>query len=83
MVYPLSLEVWLIPFLPYTPGGTQENTYKQMVLNQKIRKSKPLYQNQSEASARDIRSRAQNLVDEALLEAKIKEEWGLILNLFR
>ena len=80
--------------LPYTPGSTftvenaykqngiaPENTKKQVVENETSQSKDPL---------EDIRSRAQNLVDEAgraISDAKIKEKaqtiWDSFVNLFR
>ena len=80
--------------LPYTPGSTftVENAYKQNGIEPENTKKQVVENetNQSEDSIGDIRSRAQNLVDEAgraISEAKIKEKaqtiWDSILNLFR
>ena len=80
--------------LPYTPGSTftVENAYKQNGIapantrNQVQSNEK----NQADNSLSDIRSRAQNLVDEAsraISDAKIKEKaqtiWDSVVNLFR
>ena len=80
--------------LPYTPGSTftVENAYKQNGIapantrNQVQRNE----ENQTDNSLSDIRSRAQNLVDEAsraISDAKIKEKaqtiWDSVVNLFR
>ena len=80
--------------LPYTPGSTftVENAYKQNGIapantrNQVQRNE----ENQADNSLSDIRSRAQNLVDEAsraISDAKIKEKaqtiWDSVVNLFR
>ena len=80
--------------LPYTPGSTftVENAYKQNGIEPENTKKQAIENeaNQSENPIADIRSRAQNLVDEAgraISEAKIKEKaqtiWDSILNLFR
>ena len=80
--------------LPYTPGSTftVENAYKQNGIEPENTKKQVAENetNQSEDPIGDIRSRAQNLVDEAgraISEAKIKEKaqtiWDSILNLFR
>lgn len=80
--------------LPYTPGSTftVENAYKQNGIEPENTKQQLVENeaNQTEAPLGDIRSRAQNLVDEAgraISEAKIKEKaqtiWDSILNLFR
>ena len=80
--------------LPYTPGSTftVENAYKQNGIEPENTKQKVVENetNQTEDPLGDIRSRAQNLVDEAgraISEAKIKEKaqtiWDSILNLFR
>lgn len=80
--------------LPYTPGSTftVENAYKQNGIEPENTKKQVVENetNQSEDPMGDIRSRAQNLVDEAgraISEAKIKEKaqtiWDSILNLFR
>ena len=80
--------------LPYTPGSTftVENAYKQNGIEPENTKRQAIENetNQSEDPIGDIRSRAQNLVDEAgraISEAKIKEKaqtiWDSILNLFR
>ena len=80
--------------LPYTPGSTftVENAYKQNGIEPENTKKQAIENeaNQSEDPIADIRSRAQNLVDEAgraISEAKIKEKaqtiWDSILNLFR
>ena len=80
--------------LPYTPGSTftVENAYKQNGIEPENTKKQTVENetNQSEDPIGDIRSRAQNLVDEAgraISEAKIKEKaqtiWDSILNLFR
>ena len=80
--------------LPYTPGSTftVENAYKQNGIEPENTKKQVVEDetNQSEDPIGDIRSRAQNLVDEAgraISEAKIKEKaqtiWDSILNLFR
>ena len=80
--------------LPYTPGSTftVENAYKQNGIapantrNQVQRNE----ENQADNSLSDIRSRAQNLVDEAsraISDSKIKEKaqtiWDSVVNLFR
>ena len=80
--------------LPYTPGSTftVENAYKQNGIapantrNQVQRNE----ENQADNSLSDIRSRAQNLVDEAsraISDAKLKEKaqtiWDSVVNLFR
>lgn len=80
--------------LPYTPGSTftVENAYKQNGIEPENTKKQAVENetNQSEDPIADIRSRAQNLVDEAgraISEAKIKEKaqtiWDSFLNLFR
>ncbi|EGL86498.1 penicillin-binding protein, 1A family [Streptococcus oralis SK255] len=80
--------------LPYTPGSTftVENAYKQNGIEPENTKKQVIENetNQSEDPIGDIRSRAQNLVDEAgraISEAKIKEKaqtiWDSFLNLFR
>ncbi|NIB85493.1 penicillin-binding protein [Streptococcus sp. CCUG 71758] len=80
--------------LPYTPGSTftVENAYKQNGIEPENTKKQVVENetNQSEDPIGDIRSRAQNLVDEAgraISEAKIKEKaqtiWDSIFNLFR
>ena len=80
--------------LPYTPGSTftVENAYKQNGIEPENTKKQAIENeaNQSEDPIADIRSRAQNLVDEAgraISEANIKEKaqtiWDSILNLFR
>ena len=80
--------------LPYTPGSTftVENAYKQNGIEPENTKKQAIENetNQSEDPIGDIRSRAQNLVDEAgraISEAKIKEKaqtiWDSIVNLFR
>ena len=80
--------------LPYTPGitFTVENAYKQNGIEPENTKKQVVENetNQSEDPLGDIRSRAQNLVDEAgraISDAKIKEKaqtiWDSILNLFR
>lgn len=80
--------------LPYTPGSTftVENAYKQNGIEPENTKKQAVENetNQSEDPIGDIRSRAQNLVDEAgraISEAKIKEKaqtiWDSFLNLFR
>ena len=80
--------------LPYTPGitFTVENAYKQNGIEPENTKKQAVENesNQTEDPLGDIRSRAQNLVDEAgraISEAKIKEKaqtiWDSILNLFR
>ena len=80
--------------LPYTTGSTftVENAYKQNGIEPENTKKQVVENetNQSEDPIGDIRSRAQNLVDEAgraISEAKIKEKaqtiWDSFLNLFR
>ena len=80
--------------LPYTPGSTftVENAYKQNGIEPENTKKQAIENeaNQLEDPIADIRSRAQNLVDEAgraISEAKIKEKaqtiWDSFLNLFR
>ena len=80
--------------LPYTPGSTftVENAYKQNGIAPENTKKQAIENetNQSEDPLGDIRSRAQNLVDEAgraISDAKIKEKaqtiWDSIVNLFR
>ena len=80
--------------LPYTPGSTftVENAYKQNGIEPENTKQQVVENgtNQTEDPLGDIRSRAQNLVDEAgraISEAKIKEKaqtiWDSFLNLFR
>ena len=80
--------------LPYTPGSTftVENAYKQNGIapantRNQVQSNE---ENQSDNSLSDIRSRAQNLVDEAsraISDAKIKEKaqtiWDSVVNLFR
>ena len=80
--------------LPYTPGSTftVENAYKQNGIapantNNQVQSNE---ENQADNSLSDIRSRAQNLVDEAsraISDAKIKEKaqtiWDSVVNLFR
>ena len=80
--------------LPYTPGSTftVENAYKQNGIapantRNQVQSNE---ENQADNSLSDIRSRAQNLVDEAsraISDAKIKEKaqtiWDSIVNLFR
>ena len=80
--------------LPYTPGSTftVENAYKQNGIEPENTKKQVAENetNQSEDPIGDIRSRAQNLVDEAgraISDAKIKEKaqtiWDSFVNLFR
>ena len=80
--------------LPYTPGSTftVENAYKQNGIEPENTKKQVVENetNQSEDPLGDIRSRAQNLVDEAgraISDAKIKEKaqtiWDSFLNLLR
>ena len=80
--------------LPYTPGSTftVENAYKQNGIEPENTKKQAIENeaNQSEDPIADIRSRAQNLVDEAgraISDAKIKEKaqtiWDSFVNLFR
>ena len=80
--------------LPYTPGSTftVENAYKQNGIAPENTKKQTIENetNQSEDPLGDIRSRAQNLVDEAgraISNAKIKEKaqtiWDSFVNLFR
>ena len=80
--------------LPYTPGSTftVENAYKQNGIEPENTKKQVIENetNQSEDPIGDIRSRAQNLVDEAgraISDAKIKEKaqtiWDSFVNLFR
>ncbi len=80
--------------LPYTPGSTftVENAYKQNGIEPENTKKQAIENetNQSEDPLGDIRSRAQNLVDEAgraISDAKIKEKaqtiWDSFVNLFR
>lgn len=80
--------------LPYTPGSTftVENAYKQNGIAPENTKKQAVENetNQSEDPLGDIRSRAQNLVDEAgraISDAKIKEKaqtiWDSFVNLFR
>ncbi len=80
--------------LPYTPGSTftVENAYKQNGIapantRNQVRSNET---NQTDDTISDIRSRAQNLVDEAsraISDAKIKEKaqtiWDSVVNLFR
>ena len=80
--------------LPYTPGSTftVENAYKQNGIapantRNQVQSNE---ENQADNSLSDIRSRAQNLVDEAsraISDAKIKEKaqtiWDTVTNLFR
>ena len=80
--------------LPYTPGSTftVENAYKQNGIEPENTKQQVVENGtkQTEDPLGDIRSRAQNLVDEAgraISDAKIKEKaqtiWDSIVNLFR
>ena len=80
--------------LPYTPGSTftVENAYKQNGIEPENTKQQVVENgtNQTEDPLGDIRSRAQNLVDEAgraISDAKIKEKaqtiWDSFVNLFR
>ena len=80
--------------LPYTPGSTftVENAYKQNGIAPENTKKQAIENetNQSKDPLEDIRSRAQNLVDEAgraISDAKIKEKaqtiWDSFVNLFR
>ncbi|RSJ68194.1 Penicillin-binding protein 1F [Streptococcus oralis] len=80
--------------LPYTPGSTftVENAYKQNGIEPENTKKQVVENetNHSEDPLEDIRSRAQNLVDEAgraISDAKIKEKaqtiWDSFVNLFR
>ncbi|RSI76025.1 penicillin-binding protein PBP2A [Streptococcus mitis] len=80
--------------LPYTPGSTftVENAYKQNGIEPENTKQQVVENgtNQTEDPLGDIRSRAQNLVDEAgraISDVKIKEKaqtiWDSIVNLFR
>ncbi len=80
--------------LPYTPGSTftVENAYKQNGIEPENTKQQVVENgtNQTEDPLGDIRSRAQNLVDEAgraISDAKIKEKaqtiWDSIVNHFR
>ena len=80
--------------LPYTPGSTftVANAYKQNGIEPENTKQQVVENgtNQTEDPLADIRSRAQNLVDEAgraISDAKIKEKaqtiWDSIVNLFR
>ena len=80
--------------LPYTPGSTftVENAYKQNGIapanaSNQVQSNET---NQTDDTLSDIRSRAQNLVDEAsraISDAKIKEKaqtiWDTVTNLFR
>ena len=80
--------------LPYTPGSTftVENAYKQNGIapanaSNQVQSNET---NQTDDTLSDIRSRAQNLVDEAsraISDAKIKEKaqtiWDMVTNLFR
>lgn len=80
--------------LPYTPGSTftVENAYKQNGIapantSNQVQSNET---NQTDDTISDIRSRAQNLVDEAsraISDAKIKEKaqtiWDSVVNLFR
>ena len=80
--------------LPYTPGSTftVENAYKQNGIapantSSQVQSNET---NQTDDTISDIRSRAQNLVDEAsraISDAKIKEKaqtiWDSVVNLFR
>ncbi|RSI63548.1 penicillin-binding protein PBP2A [Streptococcus oralis] len=79
--------------LPYTPGSTftVENAYKQNGIEPENTKRQVVENetNQTEDPLGDIRSRAQNLVDEAgraISDAKIKEKaqtiWDSFVNLF-
>ena len=80
--------------LPYTPGSTftVENAYKQNGIEPENTKKQVVENetNQSKDPLEAIRSRAQNLVDEAgraISDAKIKEKaqtiWDSFVNLFR
>ena len=80
--------------LPYTPGSTftVENAYKQNGIEPENTKKQVVENetNHSEDPLEDIRSQAQNLVDEAgraISDAKIKEKaqtiWDSFVNLFR
>ena len=80
--------------LPYTPGSTftVENAYKQNGIGPANTRNQVQSneENQADNSLSDIRSRAQNLVDEAsraISDAKIKEKaqtiWDSVVNLFR
>ena len=80
--------------LPYTPGSTftVENAYKQNGIEPENTKQQVVENgtNQTEDPLGDIRSRAQNLVDEAgraISDAKIKEKaqtiWDSFVTLFR
>ena len=80
--------------LPYTPGSTftVENAYKQNGIAPANTRNQVQSNegNQADNSLSDIRSRAQNLVDEAsraISDAKIKEKaqtiWDSVVNLFR
>ena len=80
--------------LPYTPGSTftVENAYQQNGIapantRNQVQSNET---NQTDDTLSDIRSRAQNLVDEAsraISDAKIKEKaqtiWDSVVNLFR
>lgn len=80
--------------LPYTPGSTftVENAYKQNGIGPANTRNQVQSneENQADNSLSDIRSRAQNLVDEAsraISDSKIKEKaqtiWDSVVNLFR
>lgn len=80
--------------LPYTPGSTftVENAYKQNGIAPANTRARVQSNetNQTDDTLSDIRSRAQNLVDEAsraISDAKIKEKaqtiWDSVVNLFR
>ena len=80
--------------MPFTPGSTftVENAYKQNGIAP-VNNDRQVQDNengQADNSLSDIRSRAQNLVNEAsraISDAKIKEKaqtiWDSVVNLFR
>ena len=80
--------------MPYTPGSTftVENAYKQNGIAP-VNNDRQVQDNengQADNSLSDIRSRAQNLVNEAsraISDVKIKEKaqtiWDSVVNLFR
>ena len=90
----MSLEALLIPFylIRQVVPLRLKMLISKMELNQPIRRKQVQRneENQADNSLTDIRSRAQNLVDEAsraISDAKIKEKaqtiWDSVVNLFR
>ena len=79
--------------LPYTPGSTftVQNAYElNGIAPANIKNQTPNAESQTDGLLTDIRSKAQNIVDEAgraISEAKIKEKaqtvWDTIVDLFR